>query len=244
MTAREAGSERRAGRAAMGAELDKDTIARAYARWAPIYDLVFGAVFERGRKASIAAAERIGGRILEVGVGTGISLPDYSWTNSIVGVDLSEPMLRKAQERVAEHRLSNVEALVVMDAQRLGFPDASFDVVVAQYVITAVPDPEATLDEFARVVRRGGEIVLVNHLGAEAGLRRAFEQWFAPMARRLGWRPEFRWERLAHWAAEHAGVRLIERRAMPPLGHFSLIRFERTDDFAAARGFAPVQAAQ
>ena len=82
-------------------------------------------------------------------------------------------MLRKAHERVAEHKLDHVEALAVMDAQHLGFPDAFFDVVVAQYVITAVPDPEATLDEFARVTKPGGEIILVNHLGAEAGLRRA-----------------------------------------------------------------------
>jgi phosphatidylethanolamine/phosphatidyl-N-methylethanolamine N-methyltransferase len=217
----------------MEAELDRETIARAYARWAPIYDVVFGAVFERGRKASIAAAERVGARILEVGVGTGISLPDYSWTSSLVGIDLSEPMLRKARERVAEHRLTNVEALAVMDAQHLGFPDDSFDVVVAQYVITAVPDPEATLDEFARVVKPGGEIILVNHLGAETGFRRAVEQWFAPMARRLGWRPEFRWDRLAQWAAFHGGVRVIERRAMPPLGHFSLIRFEKADKYGA-----------
>jgi len=99
--------------------------------------------------------------------------------------------------------------------------------VVAQYVITTVPDPEAALDEFARVTKAGGEIILVNHLGAEAGPRRVFEQGFAPVARRLGWRPEFRWQRLARWAERHGGVRLLERRAMPPLGHFSLIRFER-----------------
>lgn len=212
----------------MAAELDKTTIAKAYARWAPIYDLVFGAVFERGRRASIAAAERIGGRILEVGVGTGISLPDYARSNRLVGVDLSEPMLRRAQERVADNGLCNVEALAVMDAEHLGFADGLFDVIVAQYVITAVPDPEATLDEFARVLKPGGEIVLVNHIGAETGLRRAFEQWFAPVARRLGWRPEFRWGRLARWAEQHGGVRVVERRAMPPLGHFSLIRFEKT----------------
>jgi phosphatidylethanolamine/phosphatidyl-N-methylethanolamine N-methyltransferase len=212
----------------MAGELDKDTIAKAYARWAPVYDLVFGAVFERGRKASIEAAERIGGRILDVGVGTGISLSDYSRTNRVVGVDYSEPMLRKAHERVRAQGLSHVDALAVMDAQRLGFPDGYFDVVVAQYVITTVPDPEMTLDEFARVTRPGGEIILVNHLGAEAGLRRAFEQWFAPVARRLGWRPEFGWARLARWAERHGGVRVVERRAMPPLGQFSLIRFERT----------------
>jgi phosphatidylethanolamine/phosphatidyl-N-methylethanolamine N-methyltransferase len=211
----------------MAAELDKDTVAKAYARWAPVYDLVFGAVFDRGRKASIAAAERVGGRILEVGVGTGLSLPEYAWTNRLTGVDLSAPMLRKARDRVAEHRLTNVDALAVMDAQHLGFEDGTFDVVVAQYVITVVPDPEATLDEFVRVVRPGGEIILVNHLGAETGLRATFESGFAPLARRLGWRPEFRWERLARWAESHGGVDVIERRPMPPLGHFSLIRFRR-----------------
>jgi phosphatidylethanolamine/phosphatidyl-N-methylethanolamine N-methyltransferase len=211
----------------MNAELDKDTIAKAYARWAPVYDLVFGAVFERGRRAAIDAAERIGGRILEVGVGTGISLPDYARTNSLVGVDLSEPMLRKAQERVTELCLSNVEGLAVMDAERLAFPDESFDVVVAQYVVTTVPNPEATLDEFARVLKPGGEIVLVSRVGAEAGLRRTFEHWFAPMARPLGWRTEFPWARFEHWAARTHAVSLIERRPMPPLGHFSLIRFAK-----------------
>jgi phosphatidylethanolamine/phosphatidyl-N-methylethanolamine N-methyltransferase len=212
---------------AMAGEIDISTVAKAYARWAPIYDLVFGAVFDAGRKASIAAAERIGGRILDVGIGTGISLMDYSAANRIVGVDYSEPMLRKAHGRVADHRLAHVDALAVMDARHLGFPDAFFDAVVAQYVITAVPDPEATLDEFARVTRPGGEIILVNHLGAESGPRRAFEQGFAPVARRLGWRPEFRWERLAQWVGGHGGVRVVERRPMPPFGHFSLIRFER-----------------
>jgi len=217
----------------MAAEINQQTVAKAYARWAPIYDLVFGAVFDPGRKASIAAAERIGGRILEVGVGTGLSLPDYSWSNRLTGVDLSAPMLRKAKARAAEHRLTNVDGLAVMDAQHLGFADGAFDVVVAQYVITAVPDPEATLDEFVRVVKPGGEIILVNHLGAESGLRAAFEQGIAPLGRRLGWRPEFRFERVAQWAARHSGVRFLERRAMPPLGHFSLIRFARLDRAAS-----------
>lgn len=217
----------------MAGEIDINTVAKAYARWAPVYDFVFGAVFDAGRKASIAAAERIGGRILDVGIGTGISLLDYAPAHRIVGVDYSEPMLRKAHERVAEHGLSNVEALAVMDAERMALPDRSFDVVVAQFVITAVPKPEATLNEFARVVRPGGEIVLVNHIGAEEGPRRVFELCFAPIARRLGWRPEFRFGRLTDWAAGHGGVRLLEHRPMPPLGHFSLIRFERLADTAA-----------
>jgi len=204
---------------------DKDMVERAYDRWAPFYDLVFGAVFERGRHAAIEAAERIGGRILEVGVGTGISLPDYSKTNKLFGVDISEPMLRKARQRVSELGLSNVEGLEVMDAQRLEFADRSFDVVVAQYVITAVSDPEATLDEFARVLKPGGEIVLLSRVGAEAGLRRALEHLFAPIARRLGWRTEFAWERYQCWVERPHGLRLVERRPMPPFGHFSLIRF-------------------
>lgn len=220
----------------MGADIDHRSVARAYAFWAPFYDRVFGKVFDAGRRASIAAVEQAlgpqGGRILEVGVGTGISLPDYRRVNRIVGCDLSEPMLRRAQERVAAHRLDNVETLAVMDAGRLALPDATFDVVMAQFVITAVPHPEETLDEFARVTRPGGEIVLVNHIGADAGPRRVFEICFAPLARRLGWRPEFRFGRIADWAARHGGVRLIERRPMPPLGHFSLIRFERLPEDA------------
>jgi phosphatidylethanolamine/phosphatidyl-N-methylethanolamine N-methyltransferase len=216
------------------AELDKQTVATAYARWAPVYDLVFGAVFERGRHAAIAAAERVGGRILEVGVGTGISLPNYSKACRLWGIDISEPMLRKAQERVAEFGLSNVEGLSVMDAEHLDFPDDSFDVVVAQYVITTVPNPEATLDEFARVLKPGGEIVLVSRIGAEAGLRRSLEHWFAPAARKLGWRTEFSFARYAQWAARTSGMRLIERRAMPPFGHFSLIRFGKADEARAA----------
>jgi phosphatidylethanolamine/phosphatidyl-N-methylethanolamine N-methyltransferase len=207
------------------ADLDKQTVTKAYARWAPVYDLVFGAVFERGRHAAIAAAERIGGRVLEVGVGTGISLPNYSKNCRLCGIDISGPMLRKAEERVAELGLTNVEGLWVMDAENLSFDDNSFDVVVAQYVITTVPNPEATLDEFARVLKPGGEIILVSRIGAEAGLRRSLEHWFQPAARKLGWRTEFSFERYARWAAQTAEMRLVERRAMPPFGHFNLIRF-------------------
>jgi phosphatidylethanolamine/phosphatidyl-N-methylethanolamine N-methyltransferase len=209
-------------------DFDRHTVERAYDRWAPIYDLVFGAVFERGRQASLEAAERVGGRILEVGVGTGISLPDYSKANRVFGVDISEPMLRKARQRVTELGLSNVEGIKVMDAQRLEFEAASFDVVVAQYVVTAVPDPEAALDEFARVLKPGGEIVLLSRVGADQGVRRALEHLFAPIARRLGWRTEFAWERYERWAQRPHGMCLVERRPIPPFGHFSLIRYVKT----------------
>ena len=223
------------GREMMRAELETDMVAKAYGRWAPVYDLVFGQVFEHGRHAAIAAAERIGGRFLEVGVGTGISLPDYAVKNCVFGIDISEPMLKKARKRVSELGLQNVEGLAVMDAERLNFADDSFDVVIAQYVVTAIPNPEAALDEFARVVRPGGEIVLTSRVGADHGARRTFERWFQPVANRLGWRTEFEWSRYARWAERASNVRLIERRPLPPLGHFSLIRFEKTgaDDFAS-----------
>ena len=102
-------------------DLDKSTVTKAYARWAPVYDLVFGAVFERGRHAAIAAAERIGGRILEVGVGTGISLPHYSKNCRLCGIDISAPMLRKAQERVTEGAVGPDPALGALGHGRRAF---------------------------------------------------------------------------------------------------------------------------
>jgi phosphatidylethanolamine/phosphatidyl-N-methylethanolamine N-methyltransferase len=212
----------------MSNDIDRAGVARAYAAWAPVYDFVFGAVFDHGRKSTIAIADAIGGRVLDVGVGTGLSLSDYSRSTRLCGVDISEPMLRKAQERVRALNLTNVETLSVMDARNLAFPDGAFDAVVAQYVITAVPDPEGTLDDFVRVLKPGGELILVNHIGAESGPRKIFELAFAPLARRLGWRPEFPWDRLTNWAAKHGGVTLIERRPMPPMGHFSLIRYRKS----------------
>jgi len=215
-------------------DLDAQTVTKAYARWAPVYDLVFGAVFERGRQAAIAAAERIGGRILEVGVGTGMCLPLYSKKCQISGVDISEPMLRKAQERVTELGLTNVEGLWVMNGESLSFPDDSFDAVVAQHVISTAPNPEAVLDELARVLKPGGEIILISRVGADAGVRRSFEHWFQPAARKLGWRSEFLFERYTRWTARTPGMHLIERRAVPPFGHFNLIRFGKHDGAAYA----------
>ena len=212
----------------MTVALDQHTVTKAYTRWAPVYDLVFGAVFDQGRRAAIAAADRVGGRILEVGVGTGISLPDYSPDNRIVGIDLSAAMLRKARRRVAELRLTNVETLEVMDAEHLSFPDASFNVVVANHVISTIPHPEAGLDECARMLCPGGEMILVSRVGAEAGLRRIAERLLQPIVRRLGWRTEFPWAVFAGWTERRDDIRLIERRPVPPFGHFSLLRFVKS----------------
>ncbi len=114
-----------------------------------------------------------------------------------------------------------------MDAERLDLPDASFDVVVAQYVVTAVANPESALDEFARVLRPGGEIIITSRIGAERGLRRAIERTLMPVTSRLGWRTEFSSARYTNWAAAAPGIAIVEMRPLPPLGHFSLIRMRK-----------------
>ena len=216
-------------------DINREMVEQAYDRWAPIYDLVFGGVFSKGRDAAIQATNRLGGRVLEVGVGTGISLPLYSSNVRIVGTDISEEMLKKAKRRVAEGNLKNIEGLAVMDAENLEFPDNSFDVVMAQYVVTAVPNPEAALDEFARVVRPGGELIILTRVSADAGMRRFIEQKLQPVVTRLGFRTaEFAWSRYTRWLAEAKGIELAERRLIPPLGHFSLVRFRKTEIAAAA----------
>jgi phosphatidylethanolamine/phosphatidyl-N-methylethanolamine N-methyltransferase len=215
-------------------DFSREMVERAYDRWAPIYDLVFGGVFGKGRRAAIIATNNIGGRVLEVGVGTGISLPQYASNLRIFGTDISEGMLRKARERVADFRLKNVEGLAVMDAEKLEFPDASFDVVMAQYVVTAVPNPEAAMDEFARVLRPGGEIILLSRVSADAGMRRLIEKGLQPVVRQLGFRTDFAWSRYSEWVAGARGMELVERRPVPPLGHFSLIRFRKRDAAVAA----------
>src|SRR5262245_7634032 len=110
----------------MATELSRNAVIKTYARWAPIYDVVFGSVFEDARHLAVEASERVGGRILEVGVGTGISLPYYSANSRVVGIDISESMLRVARQRVIDERLDHVEQLEVMDAENLEFPESSF----------------------------------------------------------------------------------------------------------------------
>src|SRR5215813_12582366 len=120
------------------ADLDRGAVEKAYSYWAPLYDAVCGPIFESGRRTAAAAARRLGGRILEVGVGTGLSFADYDATTEVTGVDLSEPMIAKARARMASGRYPHVKSVMVMDAHDLDFPDASFDCVVAQFVITLV----------------------------------------------------------------------------------------------------------
>jgi ubiquinone/menaquinone biosynthesis C-methylase UbiE len=216
------------------ADPDVHVMERAYQRWAPVYDALCGPVFLNGRRAAAAAAREVGGRILEIGVGTGLSFDDYDDTSEITGIDISEPMIARARERAASGRYPFVKGLSVMDAEALEFADASFDCVVAQFVITLVQNPEQVLNECARVVRPGGQIILVNHLYSERGLAAAVERWTATRARRLGLRPEFPFARLASWAKAHGGAELIERRKIPPFGVYTLVRFRRTEMAASA----------
>jgi len=207
--------------------LDNCDVESAYARWAPIYDLTFNAVLKPGRRALTAAASRAEGPILDVGVGTGLELPMFEPHTQVFGVDLSEPMLRRCAQRVAREELGHVVGLAKMDATRMAFPDAAFGCVVAPYVLTVVPEPVRTLDEFARVVRPGGTIALVFHVIAETGLRAAGERALAPLATRLGWRPDFPWAVVGDWLARRPDLRLAERRTLPPFSLFTLACIER-----------------
>jgi phosphatidylethanolamine/phosphatidyl-N-methylethanolamine N-methyltransferase len=208
--------------------LDKQAIEAAYARWAPVYDLMFAAVLRPGRRAVATIASRADGPILDVGVGTGLELPMFQKGTRVFGVDLSEPMLRRAAERVACERLTQVAGLARMDATRLAFADRTFACVVAPYVLTVVPDPQAMLDELARVVRPGGEIVLVNHVSSHdtalAELEARLGRYIASI---VGWRPQFPWEIIGDWIDGRADMRLTERRLVPPFGLFTLTRIER-----------------
>jgi len=207
----------------------KDVMEKAYARWAPVYDVLCGPVFLNGRRAAASAARDVGGRILEIGVGTGLSFDDYDHSTEITGIDISAPMIARAEERLKSGRYPFVKELKVMDAQHLDFPDAAFDCVVGQFVITLVEDPERVLSECARVTRPGGQIILVNHLYSEKGWAAAVERLLAQKARKLGLRPEFPFQRLAAWAESHGGAELIERRKVKPFGVYTLVRFRRAE---------------
>jgi phosphatidylethanolamine/phosphatidyl-N-methylethanolamine N-methyltransferase len=217
------------------ADLDKAVVEKAYARWAPVYDKVCGPIFEQGRRVAAQAARAVGGRILEVGVGTGLSFDDYDASTEVVGIDLSPPMVARARERMASGAFPHVRDVIVMDAHDLRFADASFDCVVAQFVITLVEHPERVLDECARVVKPGGEVILVNHLYSERGVAAAVERWFARPAGALGLRPEFPFARLAAWAGAHGGIEIVERRPIPPFGVYTLVRFQRRPAVEFAR---------
>ena len=212
------------------ARMDAAAIRSAYKRWAPFYDNMFGWVTNQGRKHAVEMINERCGRVLEVGVGTGLSLPTYRRELEIVGIDLSPDMLDKARERVATEGLSNVTGLHEMDASELKFPDCAFDTVVAMYVMTVVSDPEQVMSELARVCRPGGDVLLVNHFSADDGMRGWVERRMAPFADKLGWRPVFDVGRVMGCG----DLELIERRGLRPLGLFTIMRFRKAGEGQAA----------
>lgn len=204
--------------------LDRQAMAKAYSAWAPVYDTFYDKLLRTGRQAAVAAAQRAGPDLLEVGVGTGLSLGSYPHHARVIGVDLSEAMLARARARA--QTLPQVAGLACMDAGQLGFADARFDAVVAQYVIALVPDAEAALDEFARVLKPGGEIVIVNHLGAEGGVIAAWERAVAPLVKRIGLSSHFRLKRIQDWATPRGFV-VQEARRIGFAGFSTLVRLRR-----------------
>ena len=218
--------EREGGKIVGIGRIDEDAVKVAYRRWAPVYDHTFGRIAAEGRKHAVEHINKSKGRVLEVGVGTGLSLPSYARHLEIVGIDLSPEMLDKARERVEEEDLKNVRGLHEMDAGNLAFPDASFDTVVAMYVMTVVPEPEKVMKELARVCKPGGEVLLVNHFSQDDGMRGWVERRMAPFAEHLGWRPVFDVSRVMVCPE----LRLVEKRALRPWGLFTMMRFQKKAD--------------
>jgi phosphatidylethanolamine/phosphatidyl-N-methylethanolamine N-methyltransferase len=186
------------------AGLQVEAIKTAYRRYAGVYDALFGPVLQPGRKAVVSALRCLpGDRVLEVGVGTGLSLPLYPSHTRITGIDVSREMLEKARFRVAKHELWNVEGLHEMDAEAMDFPDASFDKVAAMYVVSVVPRPARVLAELRRVCRPGGEIFIVNHVRSENPLVGAVEKSLARFSDQIGFHPDFEMgELLNGWKPE------------------------------------------
>ena len=203
--------------------MEVDAVRRAYKRWAPIYDTTFGKIADAGRQQAVDLVNGLGGRVLEVGVGTGISLPNYDAGVSVTGIDLSTDMLEKARKRIEKERLKNIDDVIEMDAADLEFEDGAFDVVVAMYVLTVVPDPRAVMAELNRVCRPGGDVIILNHFSSEDGVMRLLEKSMARFSEALGWRPQFPLETVL---GEHE-LTLVSRQKVKPGGLFSLLRFRK-----------------
>lgn len=206
--------------------MDLHAVRKSYARWAPIYDKTFGAITRQGRRKAVDALNSLGGRVLEVGVGTGLSLPSYRPDVSITGIDASAEMLAKAQEKVAELGLGNVEALRLMDARAMEFADGSFDHVSAMHIMSVVPEPERVMAEIARVLRPGGTVVIVNHFAreeADKGALTLLERLAAPFADLLGWHSDFS----RRHVTGTPGLVLIDEQRLPPFGMMTLLRFRK-----------------
>jgi phosphatidylethanolamine/phosphatidyl-N-methylethanolamine N-methyltransferase len=205
----------------LGPAMDVEAVRAAYRRWAGVYDAVFGGIFLRARRHAVATVNRLPGReVLEVGVGTGLALPYYLPGKRITGIDLSPEMLAQARKRVTSHGLMNIAALREMDAEATDFAAGSFDIAVAMFVASVVPNPRRLMEEMRRVVRPGGDILFISHFAAERGPRWWIERAMAPASRALGWHPDFTREML--FSADDVGR--VSETAVSPFGLFTLAR--------------------
>jgi phosphatidylethanolamine/phosphatidyl-N-methylethanolamine N-methyltransferase len=197
---------------------------RAYAAWAKFYDKVYLRMLARPQREAVAAACACGPDILEIGVGTGLTLPYFTPGTRVLGADLSLDMLKVANRKVASQGLAHVRGLMVMDACRLGFEAERFDAVTAQFVITLVPDPEQALAEMDRVLKPGGEIVISSRLVDDGGLLAPFWAALAPIAKAIGWSTDFKVSRLTDWAARTGRYETVHVGR----GYFKVVRLRKT----------------
>ena len=172
--------------------MDIQSIRKAYRFYAPIYDLIFGGIVGEGRRAAVEAlAGNPGDHTLEIGVGTGLSLPLYGPDVSVTGIDVSREMLEIARRNYPASKFPQVRSLLEMDAEQLDFTDNAFQGSVAMYVASVVPDPTAMMREMFRVTEPGGAVLVVNHFTSSEPLMRKIETGLAPLSKRLGFRPNF-----------------------------------------------------
>ncbi|HHJ20620.1 MAG TPA: methyltransferase domain-containing protein [Gammaproteobacteria bacterium] len=197
-----------------------ESVQKTYRRYAPRYDFWFGAVFHPGRKAVIHHMDcKPGEKILEVGVGTGLSLPLYPEGVEVTGIDISEEMLEHARIRAKRDKLEHVE-LHTMDAENMTFEDNSFDKVVAMYVASVVPDPVKLVEEMRRVCRPGGELMLVNHFSSSNPLISGFEKMLTPLSGKLGFNPGFS---LAKFV-DDTGLNISHNRRVNLFGYWKMLQ--------------------
>lgn len=214
--------------------METSAIESVYGRLAGFYDTVYGGILARGRRAAVRALGRgAGQQVLEVGVGTGLSLPDYDGTARVVGIDLCEEMLAHARQRAAT--LPQVAALHRMDAEHMAFPDEAFDVVVAMYVLSVTPEPTRLLHEMARVCKTGGEVVVVNRFAASQRWLQRLERRMAAVCEGIGFRLGLPWEVLSHGGPT---LHLINRQRLPGPTGVHLVRLRKAAAGLDARAVA------
>lgn len=196
-------------------------VEKVYNRYSRYYDLIFGRVFHSGREMAPLLLElQPQMKLLEVGVGTGLSLPMLPRTVNITGVDLSEKMLAQARKRLETEELQRNVQLLKMDATHLQFPDDSFDRVLAAYFISVVPDPIQVISEMKRVCRPGGYLVFLNHFRNDNPVIGFFEKIFSPFFYRLGFRTDLDVHRLMKDC--NLEIETLER--IDFLGHWKAVR--------------------